>query len=70
METFRGYDNHWLIPPDPPTHGECENCGEVFDLDDMTYHGGVVDYYLCMVCQGEYEDREAEEEAEEEEDEE
>ena len=28
--------DHYYDPPEPPTHGKCAGCGEVFDYGDMT----------------------------------
>lgn len=46
MESIPGHDR-WLDPPDPPTHGECAWCGEVFDFDDMTRYK---DDWFCREC--------------------
>lgn len=40
------YDRY-LDPPDPPTHWECDGCGEMFDGSDMTELG---DKWYCNEC--------------------
>lgn len=59
--TLKGYDN-WLLPPDPPTHGDCDRCGGRYDYDDMN---AIDNQWLCDDCLEEYE-TEQEKELEEE----
>ena len=50
-EIIRNHDRY-LDPPDPPTHGNCDKCGERYDYDDMWEVEP--DYWLCDECKEEY----------------
>jgi hypothetical protein len=39
--------DHYLDPPDPPTHGNCKSCGSWEDYGDMTEF---MDEYYCDDC--------------------
>lgn len=52
-EFIRNHDRY-LDPPDPPTHGDCTNCGERHDYDDMWHIGKYSDTWLCDECYEEY----------------
>lgn len=52
MDEIKGHARY-LDPPDPPTHGLCNNCGEIFDYGDLTNVG---DVWLCVDCLHEYMD--------------
>lgn len=55
------YDHDFrLDPPDLPTHGECDGCGNVFDNGDLSKVGRHWPYrWLCDECKaGEKDDAE------------
>ena len=52
MEYIKNHDKY-LDPPDYPTHSKCDNCGEMFDNDDLHE---IDDKWLCDVCLREYEE--------------
>jgi len=38
-----------LNPPEPPTHWECDKCGEVFDGGDLNHNEGGYEW-ICDEC--------------------
>lgn len=41
----------YLDPPEYPTHGPCDHCGEVFDNGDLNHvKRPGVDLWLCDEC--------------------
>ena len=61
MEYIPGNDK-WLDPPDEPTHGYCEECGDLFDYSDLNERG---DYYYCDECVKEHDAESAREDNDE-----
>jgi hypothetical protein len=50
MESIPGHDRY-LDPPDWPTRGQCDLCGEDYDNDDLTRTGPTGCYrWLCNDC--------------------
>ena len=39
--------DRWLNPPEPPTRGKCNRCGDVMDYGDMEKIDGE---YYCEMC--------------------
>ena len=50
METIANHDRYY-DPPDEPTHAECDECGEVFDIGDLNKTGKYWPFrWLCDDC--------------------
>ena len=42
-----GHNSSWYEPPEPPTHGNCNRCGDLMDYGDMDEIDGE---YYCEMC--------------------